>query len=605
VALQAIEAGCHVFVEKPMAVFVDDAEAMIAAAKARGVKLCVDHNQLFDPVTLRARRLVDQGLIGSVVAVESYYGFDISQVPARRWVDDLFGGMLHDVAPHPLSLMLYFLEDPIELKTTSLATGSLGPGTPDELRVLMKGKNAIGTVSISMAIKPHVNFLKIYGSKAILTADLNNMILSLQRVRPLPKAVARGLMSIEEGMQLATGAVVTAFKFVLGQIKAYPGMGNLINAFYDSIERDRAVPVTGDAGRRVVELFDRIRRELPRPAPPIRAPSRIGAPNVLITGATGFLGSHLVEALVAHGTAIRALVRPSSRIAHLKRLGIDWMDGGLTDVDGLKKAMDGCEIVVHCAAATDGSWADYLEATVRGTGCILDACEAIGVKRLVYISSLSVYSMTAVKGHQTVTEDFPLEPHPEKVGMYARAKIEAEKLVLRCMKERSVPITILRPGLIYGPRGTIFSPAVGYNLKNKVFITIGPGKNVLPFVYVGNVVDAIWLAATHQEAIGGIYNLVDDEQITQQEYIREFTKRMELSGFTVHVPFIFVYLASAILEARAALTKSMPFLTRYRLVSATRSVRFNTSRAKSELEWHPRVSLQEGLKRTFESYNYR
>jgi predicted dehydrogenase/nucleoside-diphosphate-sugar epimerase len=602
VALQAIEAGCHVFVEKPMAASVDDADAMIEAAKARGVKLCVDHNQLFDPVTLRARRLVEEGFVGSVIGIESYYGFDISQVSPRRWVDALFGGMFQDVAPHPLSLILYFLEDPIELHTASLGNGSLGARTPGELRVLMKGKNAVGTVSISMAIKPHVNFLKIYGSKAILNADLNNMILSIQRSRPLPKAAARGLMSVEEGIQLATGAVGTAFKFVLGRIKSYPGMGNIINAFYDSVEHDRAVPVTGEDGRRVVEIFNRIRREFPQPAsPPVQAKPRTGAPSLFVTGATGFLGSHLIEALVEQGTAIRALVRPTSRVTGLNSLGIDWVDGGMSDVKRLKEAMDGCDIVVHCAAATSGSWADYLEATVRGTERILAASEAVGVKKLVYISSLSVYAMATVKRHQVIIEDFPIEPYPEKVGLYARAKIEAEKLVLRCMQEKRVPIAILRPGLIYGPRGTIFSPAVGYNLKNRVFVTIGPGKNPLPFVYVGNVVDAIWLAATRTQAIGGIYNIVDDEQITQEEYIREFAKGTGGNGLTVHMPFSVVYLASAMLEAQAAITNRTPFLTRYRLVCATRIVRYDTSRAKAELHWQPKVSLQEGLKRTFES----
>ena len=109
-----------------MALSVDEADTMMATARAHGVRLCVNHNQLFDPVVLRARRLVEEGFVGRVVSVESYYGFNLSQTAERRWVTDLPGGVFQNVAPHPLSLLLHFLGDPQELHVSSLTTGTLG-----------------------------------------------------------------------------------------------------------------------------------------------------------------------------------------------------------------------------------------------------------------------------------------------------------------------------------------------------------------------------------------------------------------------------------------------------------------------------------------------
>ena len=125
---------------------------MIAAAKAHVAQLCVNHNLLFDPVIVKARRLVDQGLVGTVIGLESYYGFNLAQTSERQWVAGLPGGQFQNLAPHPLSLILHFLHDPLELQVSSLTTGMLGRHVADELRVLIKGRETLGTLSISLAL---------------------------------------------------------------------------------------------------------------------------------------------------------------------------------------------------------------------------------------------------------------------------------------------------------------------------------------------------------------------------------------------------------------------------------------------------------------------
>jgi nucleoside-diphosphate-sugar epimerase/predicted dehydrogenase len=605
-AMQAMAAGCHVLVEKPMALSLEEADAMITAARTHRVKLCINHNQLFDPVILQAQQLLAKGFVGTVVGIESYYGFNLAQTSERRWVENLPGGVFQNLAPHPLSLLLQFLRAPLDLHVTTLVTGVLGPDVPDELRLLVRGADTVGTLTISLGIKPHLNFLRIYGSKAVLHADLANMILSTERLRPLPKAAARALMNIEHGLQLASGAVYNAVRFMLGRLKPYQGLGNLIYAFYESIVHDHAPPVSGEDARRVVEIFARIQERIPASTirPRAQNRSRKEGPRVFVTGGSGFVGSHLLKKLTQQGAMVRALVRPTSRIGHLRELEVDWVEGDLADVEALTRAIDGCDVVYHCAAATNGSWNDHLQGTVRGTERLLMASAAVGVRRFVHISSLSVYGVSLFKDRAWVTEDAPYEPHPEQRGHYAHAKIEAEKLVLGYGQEKGLPITILRPGTIYGPGGKIFFPRIGYSLKNQVFLIIGRGEHVLPLTYVENVADAICLAGTRAEAIGQIYNIVDDDNITQRAYLDELVRMVGLKARIVHVPFGCLYVTASLLEAQAVLSKTTPFLSRYRLVCGAKDLRYDTSRAKQQLQWKPDVSLAEGLSRTFEWYRH-
>ena len=424
-AIEAMRGGCHVLVEKPMALSVSEADAMIAASAKYGVTLCVNHNQLFDPVVARARRMVADGAVGRVVSVEAYYGFNVGQTGRRGWVDSLPGSVFHNVAPHPISLILPFIGEPTEVNVATLATGTLGPDAPDELRVLLSGRAATGVLTISLAVKPHVNFLKIYGSKGIIYVDLGNMILSVERLRPLPKVVARGLMSIEQGMQIAGGAVGSAIKILSGRVKSYQGLGDLVAAFHASLVQGGDPPVSGEDGRRAVRVWQDIHSKVPV-APPLERVIRAGTrrPTVAVTGASGFLGSHLVEKLSQQGIVARVLVRPTSHIDHLRRLDVELVSTNLTDPEAVKRSLDGCDTVYHCAAATNGNWDDYVEGTIRTTDSVLEA-KSRGRRRPVRPRQLSF----CLRGHA------PQERVPRHRRRPLRAASRAERF-LQCLESR-------------------------------------------------------------------------------------------------------------------------------------------------------------------------
>jgi predicted dehydrogenase len=263
-AMEAMESGCHVLVEKPMAATLEEAEAMEAVARRRGVKLCVDHNHLFDPALVQAKALVEQGSIGQVVWVESFEGFDVGAPDnpyvkpgaADHWVHQLPGGIFQNLAPHPAYLALAFLGEPTGIQAVAQKTGRVPTAFADELRVLVSAEDGLGCFMVSLSIQPFMKYVHVYGTEATIYVNLTTNSLVLLKNRRLPRALARGMRGIEEGMQLLSSTVVNAVRVATGRLQSYPGMGVLITEFYRSIATDAPLPVDGAAGRQVVGVLD-------------------------------------------------------------------------------------------------------------------------------------------------------------------------------------------------------------------------------------------------------------------------------------------------------------------------------------------------------------
>ncbi|MBE9069915.1 NAD-dependent epimerase/dehydratase family protein [Leptolyngbya cf. ectocarpi LEGE 11479] len=325
--------------------------------------------------------------------------------------------------------------------------------------------------------------------------------------------------------------------------------------------------------------------------------------KVLVTGATGFLGGHLVAKLMQAGDQVRILARPTAKVESLQQQDVEIVYGDLSDQTSLKTAVDGVDVVYHLGAAMGGSWANYEDITVRGTQRMLEVSLAAGVQRFVHISSLAVYQVYGLKRNAIIDETRPCDPTPEKVGSYCRSKVEAEKIVLQYYG-KGLPVTIIRPGLIYGPRGRVMFPHIGQFLKNKIFLLIGQGTNLLPFTYVENTVEAIRLAGVSETAVGQIYQVVDDSEITQREYLNKFMAATRSQFPTLPIPF-FLFIVAAFLVDRlktVGLLKSSTF-SQYGVISKYKSLRFDSSKAKKELNWAPHIGIEEGLSKTFAWYN--
>ncbi len=238
-AVAALERGVHTLVEKPLATEMVDVERMRKAAAAGGAILTVDHNRLFDPPMLEARRVFAEGELGDIVAVESFQAGEASR---RAWLSRLPGGGLGDLIPHPLYLQLAFTGPVGALEAYALERR--GSNEPEELRVMMRGEHCTGSLTISMNASPPLNTLKLYGTKMTVEVNLNNMTIVKRREFNLPKVVAKPMPNLDESRQLISQTVTSTLNFLTGKVRYYPGMGELIRRFYAAIRGEGEAPVS-------------------------------------------------------------------------------------------------------------------------------------------------------------------------------------------------------------------------------------------------------------------------------------------------------------------------------------------------------------------------
>jgi 2-alkyl-3-oxoalkanoate reductase len=322
----------------------------------------------------------------------------------------------------------------------------------------------------------------------------------------------------------------------------------------------------------------------------------------LITGATGFVGGHLAEECVRRGFTVRGLARSGSDISVLESCGATVVRGDLTDAEAVRAALQDVNVVFHCAAKV-GDWGpveDYRAVNVEALRGLLEACRNQPLQRFVHFSSLGVY---AAQHHFGTDETEP--PPARHMDGYTQTKVEAEQLALRYQREYGVPVVVLRPGFIYGPRDRTVLPSLIEKLRRWEVLYIGDNRRAMNCIFVENLVDAALLAMEKPEGIGQIYNLTDGEAVSKRRFIEAVA-----DGFGVPKPFwLGVPLWTARLTAwwmeglwRGVGAKSPPPLTQGRLKFLGLNLDFSIEKAKKELGYQPRVSFEEGMRKTAEWY---
>jgi nucleoside-diphosphate-sugar epimerase len=326
------------------------------------------------------------------------------------------------------------------------------------------------------------------------------------------------------------------------------------------------------------------------------------ASDWLITGATGFVGSHLAEACAARGVPVRALVRAGSDTALLESQHATLVRGDVTDAAAVRKAVQGVDVVLHCAAKV-GDWGpveDYRAVNVEALRGLLEACRGQPLKRFVHFSSLGVY---AARHHYGTDETEPLPRH--HVDGYTQTKVEAEELALRYHREHGVPVVVLRPGFVYGPRDRTVLPKLMDNLRRRKVNYISGGRRALNTIYIGNLVEAAFLAAEKPEAVGQIYNLTDGETVSKRRFIEAISDGLGLPRPNpVSVPLWLARIIAWWQEGRARRRHSPkpPRLTQGRLKFMGLNLDFSIDKARRELGYRPRFSFDEGMKETLAWY---
>jgi len=317
-----------------------------------------------------------------------------------------------------------------------------------------------------------------------------------------------------------------------------------------------------------------------------------------ITGASGTLGSHIAEQLVARGDRVRALIRPTSDTRFLRELGVELLEGDATDRASVEQLVSGADVVYHCAAKTGnwGAWSEYRRENVEATQNVVRACSAHGeVRRMLHVSSIAAYGHPRAQD-RPLGEDAPLGQRLWLWDHYNRSKIEAEWCV-RTLRSRG---TIIRPTLFYGPRDKAFLPRIMRALCQEGVWLIGSGENLLNVIYVADVAELAIAAAGREEAAGQAYNACTEGDLTQRELIHSLCKAMQLPPVHRRIPKRFAYCAgfAAELIGRVLRKKQSPKITRHAISAFVRPVHFSNSKARLTLGWRPRVNTREGLART-------
>ena len=322
----------------------------------------------------------------------------------------------------------------------------------------------------------------------------------------------------------------------------------------------------------------------------------------LVTGATGFVGSHVAEALAARGDRVRTLAREGSDTALLDRLGAVVVRGDLTDPDAVKRAAQGAEVVVHCGAKV-GDWGpvdDYRKVNVEGLRLLLDAVMEKPLDRFVLVSTLGVYEAR----HHSGTDE--TEPLPAShIDGYTQSKVEAERLALQYHRKQRVPVTILRPGFVYGPRDRSVLPRIAARLRERSVIYIARGRYALNTTYVGNLVDAILLAVDSPAAVGEVFNVTDGEFVTKRMFFEAVAAGIGAPPPRGSVP---VWLARFIANWREGVFRRKnkphpPRATQAQLKFAGLNLDFSIAKARTRLGYTPRVSFADGMKAAIDWYN--
>ncbi|HVY45025.1 MAG TPA: NAD(P)-dependent oxidoreductase, partial [Minicystis sp.] len=217
--------------------------------------------------------------------------------------------------------------------------------------------------------------------------------------------------------------------------------------------------------------------------------------------------------------------------------------------------------------------------------------------RVVLVSSFGVYGVADLPRGAVVDEDTPLEPHPARRDVYSQAKLRQEKLFRDYERRHGLSLVVLRPGVIYGPRGPALSSRVGLNLAG-LFLSLG-GGNTLPLSYVDNCAEAIALAAEKPEAQGRVFNVHDDDLPTCAAYLAAYEREVKQLR-KLRIPYPAMVALSAAVERYHAWSKGQlpAVFTRYKTATSWKGNRFDNARLKS-IGWRQIVSTEEGMRRTF------
>lgn len=545
---QALDAGCHVYVEKPFVETHAAATRLAKLADRKGLKICAGHQLLYEPPTLRALELLPA--LGELTHVESYFSFRaMKHSPSGRAPlrDDL---QLLDILPHPVYLLLDFLEraSPGETQLVSVEIGPRGT-----VHALVRRGSLTATLVVTLEGRPVENYLRLVGTNGSIHADYVRSTVQ-RNLGPGASGIDKLLSPYRLSWQLLTGTTAAMGKRFLKRQRSYPGLAEIFGAFYASITENRASPVTRANLIETVAICEQIADALraAHPATPTSVSRVRGAP-VVVTGGTGFLGREVARALLAAGEQVRVVARRTPPEWE-KIPGVTYIVADISRPIAAE-VMVGAQAIIHCAAETAGGWDQHQKNSVSATEEVLQAAFLANVKRVIHISSISVLAVPA-RGDR-LTDGGALETNSRSGGPYAWGKIESERLAVNRCKDLGLDLRIVRPSALVDYRHFDPPGLLGKRIGN-IFVAVGmPGHRL-------GVVDVVFSAQTlawivrHFDEAPPVLNLFEPELPTKRELLVRLRRANPDLTFVWLLPVILLPLSWVAIALQKAMRPRSP-----------------------------------------------
>jgi predicted dehydrogenase/nucleoside-diphosphate-sugar epimerase len=578
IARTLIEAGVHIYVEKPFAMTTAEADEVLAHAARHHVKVCAGHQNLFERPAIMAREQLHS--IGRVVHVESFFSF--RQV--RRTISP--ADQAKDILPHAVYPLVDQMRAGSGLYHGPIRVAGIDVRPSGDVYALLRLGDCTGVLLVTLSGRPIEQYQVIVGTNGSMRADYVTGALTCV----LGSGTGPGIVltPFRWSWQTLKAAVKNVAHIALGHHGSYPGLTVLVRSFYDHIRGNGRPPMTPQSILDTVDICEQIGQALERvergvelaaqarlSAEVAALPDTTGRGVVLVTGGTGLLGRRVVEELRHAGYAVRTANRrvpaPSARVA-----GVDYVSGDLAR--GLDpRLFAGVDTIVHCAAETSGGKAEQQRNSVTATRLLLERAAEAGVKKLLHISSLGV--LKPGNGRE-VDELAPVDAGNLERGPYVWGKAESELLVQRLGVEKGVQVKVIRPGPLvdfdaYYPPGRL-----GREL-GPWYVAIGGRPSPLSVLDVGTGARVIRSYVDDFAAAPAIVNLVESPAPTRRDLVRRLqATRPDLR--VVWFPALLLRLLSAplMLAQRWLLGMTRPL----DLYAAFSSERYNATIATAVIE---------------------
>lgn len=638
VARELAENGVDVLVEKPAATTLADAAALRDLARSTGRTIAVGHNFLYLHPYQQLREDLQSGRLGRIDQITIHWNRELEQIlhgPHGGWMFAKPENAFLEVAPHSLSQMIDLMGgEPDEFHVRADRLHAIDSNRSTYRRWVAEAKYDTTLVRLVWSLVPGYadHRIEVQGSLGAATADCEQWTYQRKLHSPYQADFNRFHITRAAGNSLKRQAYGNLFRYVAeklhlssrGHAYAESLQGSAEDFYAEVRGRIDDSPISIERAHPVMELAfamadwsdnanddDRTQQQeddnvtgrvsvsiVSNEDRTVASNAGSGTVDAVVLGATGFIGRHLVDQLLADERRVRVVVRDASAFAdHPLRERLDLQVGDLRDASVVRNAVDKSDVVYHLARAYGNTWADFRDNDIPLTISLAEASLAAGVRRFVYTSTIDSYY--AGNARTTITEDVPLDPKIDRRKPYSRAKAASEAELLQMYRERQLPLVIFRPGIVLGQGATPYHWGVGMFHQGAVVHLWGDGRNKLPLVLVQDVAAAMAAGFDAPDIDGETFNLCGPPLMSAVDYVHAIEQIADVR-FQVRPTAIRKYYTADMFKYLVKVLVRHPgrYCPSFRdWQSRTQLAQFDCQKACELLGWQPESNLESFIDR--------